>query len=100
MRPQGSAVFPYTTLFRSRSVGFVDGLYKSTDGGKKFTHVGLKESEHIAKVVIDPRNTDVVYVASQGPLWKEGGEDRKSTRLNSSHSQIPYVVIRLKKKRK
>jgi photosystem II stability/assembly factor-like uncharacterized protein len=57
-----------------RSVGFGDGLYKSTDGGKKFSHVGLKNSEHIAKILIDPRNSDVVYVAAQGPLWKEGGD--------------------------
>ncbi|HVL10957.1 MAG TPA: hypothetical protein VM529_00225, partial [Gemmata sp.] len=57
-----------------RSVGFGDGLYKSKDGGKTFANVGLKNSEHIAKVLIDPRDTDVVYVAAQGPLWKEGGD--------------------------
>jgi len=57
-----------------RSVGYGDGLYKSTDGGKTWKNVGLKTSEHLAKVLIDPRDSKVVYVASQGPLWKSGGE--------------------------
>lgn len=57
-----------------RSVGYGDGVYKSTDGGKTWTNVGLKASEHIGKILIDPRNSDTVYVAAQGPLWKEGGD--------------------------
>jgi photosystem II stability/assembly factor-like uncharacterized protein len=57
-----------------RSVGYGDGVYKSTDGGKNWQNVGLKTSEHIGKIVIDPRDSDTVYVAAQGPLWKEGGE--------------------------
>ncbi len=57
-----------------RSVGCGDGLYKSLDGGKSWTNVGLKDSEHLGKVVIDPRNSDVVFVAAQGPLWRSGGE--------------------------
>ncbi|HVL11434.1 MAG TPA: hypothetical protein VM529_02645, partial [Gemmata sp.] len=57
-----------------RSVAYGDGVYKSTDGGKTWANVGLKNSEHIAKVLIDPRDSDVVYVAAQGPLWKEGGD--------------------------
>ena len=57
-----------------RSVGFGDGIYRSIDGGKTWKHTGLKSSEHIAKIVVDPRYSDVVYVASQGPLWKEGGD--------------------------
>src|SRR5262245_28193940 len=52
-----------------RSVGFGDGVYKSTDGGQTWTHMGLKQSEHIAKILVDPRYSDVVYVAAQGPLW-------------------------------
>jgi len=48
---------------------FGDGLYKSTDGGKTFTHVGLRETQTIARIVIDPRNHDVVYVASPGHLF-------------------------------
>jgi photosystem II stability/assembly factor-like uncharacterized protein len=57
-----------------RSVAYGDGVYKSVDGGKHWTHVGLKQSEHIGRIVIDPRDPDVVYVAAQGPLWTTGGD--------------------------
>jgi photosystem II stability/assembly factor-like uncharacterized protein len=57
-----------------RSVSFGDGVYKSTDAGKTFTRVGLENSEHIQNIVIDPRNSDVVYVTAIGPLWAPGGD--------------------------
>lgn len=57
-----------------RSVGYGDGIYKSEDGGNSWQHMGLKESEHIGSVVVDPRNSNVVYVAAIGPLWKAGGD--------------------------
>jgi photosystem II stability/assembly factor-like uncharacterized protein len=57
-----------------RSVSWGDGVYKSVDGGKSFKNMGLKESEHIGMIAIDPRDTDVVYIAAQGPLWNAGGE--------------------------
>ena len=57
-----------------RSVGYGDGVYKSLDGGASWTNSGLKTSEHIGKIVVDPRNSDNVYVAAQGPLWNSGGE--------------------------
>jgi len=57
-----------------RSVAYGDGVYKSVDGGNSWKNVGLKNSEHIGEILIDPRNSDVVYVASQGPLWSKGGE--------------------------
>lgn len=57
-----------------RSAHFGDGVYKSTDAGKTWTRAGLETSEHIGKILIDPRNSSVVYVASQGPLWSAGGE--------------------------
>ncbi len=57
-----------------RSVGWGDGVYKSLDGGESFTNMGLGTSEHIGKIVLDPRDSDVVWVASQGPLWSGGGE--------------------------
>jgi len=57
-----------------RHVGYGDGVYKSLNGGKSFKNMGLKDSEHIAKILVDPRNSDTVYVASQGPLWSAGGE--------------------------
>src|SRR5207244_3024633 len=46
----------------------------SDDGGKSWKNVGLKSSEHIGKILIDPRSSDVVYVAAQGPLWGPGGD--------------------------
>ncbi len=57
-----------------RSVGYGDGLYKSIDGGRSFDLVGLEQSEHIAKIVVDPRDSDIVLVAAQGPLWASGGD--------------------------
>ena len=57
-----------------RSVGYGDGVYKSTDGGRTWANVGLKQSEHVAKIHVDPKNPDTVYVAAQGPLWSAGGD--------------------------
>ena len=57
-----------------RSVGYGDGVYKSTDGGRTWNTLGLKSSNHIGKILIDPRNTSVVYVSAMGPLWSGGGD--------------------------
>src|SRR5882762_7640142 len=57
-----------------RSVSMGDGVYKSVDGGKSWKNVGLEKSEHISKIVVDPRDSNVVYVAAQGPLWAPGGD--------------------------
>jgi len=57
-----------------RSVSMGDGVYKSVDGGKSWKNVGLEKSEHISRIVVDPRDSNVVYVAAQGPLWAPGGD--------------------------
>ncbi len=57
-----------------RSVGYGDGIYRSEDGGKSWENLGLKSSEHIAKILVDPRDSKVVYAACQGPLWNAGGD--------------------------
>src|ERR1700723_3097760 len=57
-----------------RSVSYGDGIYRSDDGGKSWSNLGLKKSEHIGRVVIDPRDSKVVYVAAEGPLWGAGGD--------------------------
>jgi photosystem II stability/assembly factor-like uncharacterized protein len=57
-----------------RSVSYGDGIYKSVDAGRTWQNMGLKESEHIGKILIDPRSSDVVYVAAHGPLFKGGGD--------------------------
>lgn len=57
-----------------RSVAYGDGVYKSLDGGQNWEHMGLKNSEHISKIIVDPTNSNVVYVAAYGPLWSAGGD--------------------------
>jgi photosystem II stability/assembly factor-like uncharacterized protein len=57
-----------------RSVGYGDGIYRSDDGGKSWNHMGLKNSEHIGKIIVHPDNSDKIYVAAIGPLWSEGGD--------------------------
>ncbi len=57
-----------------RSVSWGDGVYRSTDDGASWKRMGLEKSEHIGKIVIDPRNSNVVWVAAQGPLWSDGGD--------------------------
>ncbi|MFN0014870.1 MAG: WD40/YVTN/BNR-like repeat-containing protein [Saprospiraceae bacterium] len=57
-----------------RSVAYGDGVYKSENGGKTWKNMGLKTSEHIANIVVDPTNPNTVYVAAYGPVWSDGGE--------------------------
>lgn len=57
-----------------RTVSYGDGVYKSEDGGRTFRNTGLRNSEHIGRIVIDPRHPDTVYVAAQGPVWSAGGD--------------------------
>src|SRR3989441_10190701 len=60
-RPPRSTLFPYTTLFRS-------------DGGENWTNVGLKQSERIAKILVDPSETSTVYACVPGKLWSDSDE--------------------------
>ena len=57
-----------------RHVGYGDGIYRSKDGGSSWKNMGLKESQHISKIIMHPDNSDVIWVAAQGPLWNKGGE--------------------------
>jgi len=57
-----------------RAVAYGDGVYKSEDGGKTWKNMGLKTSEHIARIIVDPKNHNTIYVAAYGPVWSEGGE--------------------------
>lgn len=57
-----------------RALGFGDGVYKSVDGGKSWNNMGLKESRQIGRILVDPRNSDVVYVAAEGSVWGPGGD--------------------------
>src|SRR2546427_4175658 len=75
-RPPRSTLFPYTTLFRSR------------DGAARCQHARARGKTHFA-----------AHSQSRGEAARPGCQDRKSTRLNSSHSQISYAVFCLKKKK-
>ncbi len=57
-----------------RSVGYGDGVYRSLDGGHSWQNMGLKDSGHISMIRFHPADSQVVYVAAQGPLWNSGGE--------------------------
>ena len=57
-----------------RHIGFGDGVYVSHDSGSTWHHRGLRNSEHVSKILVDPRDSNVVFAASQGPLWSPGGE--------------------------
>ena len=56
------------------SVSIGDGIYRSTDGGETWKNTGLRESERIAKILVDPSNSDVVYAAVPGKLWSNSDE--------------------------
>src|SRR2546427_8238637 len=87
-RPPRSTLFPYTTLFRSRRVSIAASLLRQGAGHETLAHAGGTEHE------------DVFVLSGPGRLLRQCPEDRKSTRLNSSHSQISYAVFCLKKKKK
>lgn len=57
-----------------RALGYGDGVYKSIDGGESFTRMGLKDSRQIGGIVIDPNNSNIVYVAAEGSAWGPGGD--------------------------
>lgn len=57
-----------------RALGYGNGVWKTTDGGSTWKDMGLKESRQIGKILIDPRNSNVVYVAAEGSAWGPGGD--------------------------
>src|SRR2546427_2533141 len=86
-RPPRSTLFPYTTLFRSLQALVAEGLVPKADADKLIADRRLHRGDHHPLVVI----------AAVQPAIRD--QDRKSTRLNSSHSQISYAVFCLKKKK-
>jgi len=75
------------------TVSYGDGLYKSTDGGDNWDKIGLDSSEHISKILINPNNTNIVYVAVPGSLWSDSKCRGlfKSTDGGSTWQKILYV---------
>ena len=57
------------------SVSIGDGIYRSTDGGETWTNMGLKDSERISKILVDPKDSNIVYACVPGKLWSDS-EDR------------------------
>ena len=87
-----------------RHVGYGDGIYKSSDGGGSWVNMGLKKSEHISKIIVHPDNSNVVWVAVQGPLWnkgderglyktKDGGKTWKKTLGNAEWTGVTDIMI-------
>jgi photosystem II stability/assembly factor-like uncharacterized protein len=57
-----------------RHVGYGDGIYRSKDDGQSWKNMGLNESQHISKIIVHPNNSNIIWVAAQGPLWSKGDE--------------------------
>ena len=76
-----------------RHVGFGDGVYKSVDGGKTWNNMGLPDSEHISRILIDPRDPKRVFVASEGPLWSDGGERGVFRTIDGGETWVPVLQI-------
>ncbi|HEY9226186.1 MAG TPA: hypothetical protein VIP11_06040, partial [Gemmatimonadaceae bacterium] len=76
-----------------QSISWGDGVWKSTDGGKTFENVGLRDSKHVNRIVIDPNNNDVVLVAATGPLFGSGGDRGiyKTTDGGKSWKRVLFV---------
>jgi photosystem II stability/assembly factor-like uncharacterized protein len=76
-----------------QSTSWGDGVWKSTDGGKTFQNMGLRDSKHINRIIIDPSNNDIVLVAATGPLFGPGGERGiyKTTDGGKSWKRVLFV---------
>ncbi|NNM94682.1 MAG: glycosyl hydrolase [Bacteroidia bacterium] len=75
------------------TVSYGDGIYKSTDGGENWDRTGLDSTEHISKIVIDPKNTNTLYVAVPGALWSDSKSRGlyKSTDGGATWQKILYI---------
>ncbi len=80
----------------SRTTYWGDGVYKSTDAGKSWTNMGLKESHHIGRIVIDPKNPNILYVAALGHLYSENPERGlyKTTDGGKTWDKVLDIVIK------
>ncbi|MFA6128138.1 MAG: hypothetical protein WC699_12625 [Bacteroidales bacterium] len=79
----------------SRTAYYGDGIYKSTDGGKTWNNMGLKNSQHVGRIIIHPKNSDIVWVAAEGPLYSPKGDKGvfKTTDGGKSWKQVLKVTL-------
>ena len=86
------------------STGYGDGMYKSTDAGKTWTHIGLEDTQHIGKIAVDPKNANIVFVAAIGHLYEahpergvykstDGGKTWKKVLFKNDNVGAVDVVI-------
>src|SRR5690606_39719091 len=94
-RPPASPLFPYTTLFRSAR-GEPVGREQVLDGQVDHGHAAGQRQQRLRLLEI---GVDVARIEVAHAQFEDAGEDRKSTRLNSSHVKISYAVFCLKKKK-
>jgi photosystem II stability/assembly factor-like uncharacterized protein len=75
------------------SVSIGDGIYKTTDAGDNWVKIGLDSTEHIAKIIIDPKNSNNIYVAAPGPLWSDSKHRGlyKSTDAGKTWNKILFI---------
>ncbi|HWN43474.1 MAG TPA: glycosyl hydrolase, partial [Thermoanaerobaculia bacterium] len=76
-----------------RHVGWGDGVYRSRDGGRTWQRMGLPRSEHIGRILVDPRDGNRVLVAAEGPLWAAGGERGVYRSTDGGDTWTPVLQI-------
>jgi len=87
-----------------RSSSWGDGVYKSENAGKTWTNMGLRKSEHIGRIIVNPKDPEIVFVAAAGPLWgaggdrgivrsKDGGRTWKNVKNIDTHTGFTDVIL-------
>lgn len=76
-----------------RHVAWGTGVYRSRNGGKTWDHMGLDRSEHIGEILVDPRDSKVIHVAAEGPLWSPGGERGVYTSVDGGQTWEAVLTI-------
>ena len=76
-----------------RAIGYGNGIYKSVDGGKSWVNKGLKDSRQIGEILVDPRNSNVIYVAAEGSIWKANKERGVYKSIDGGETWIKVLFV-------